>query len=106
LKDHRPGNDGENTQQNQNASGHPARLGKNIAQVGDKQRGEQRNDATPQLRITAEPTPITKIREKFPTLETVAHAYRVVKTNQMQKRKKMLPFWERTNSMRRRARVR
>jgi hypothetical protein len=67
LKDHRPGNDGENSEQDQNATGNPARLSKDVTEIGDKDRSEQKNDATPQLEI------------KFPDFRNVAHAYRVVK---------------------------
>jgi hypothetical protein len=58
LKDHRPGNDGENSEQEQNATGDPARLSKDVTEIGDKNRGEQKNNATPQLEIN------------FPTSET------------------------------------
>jgi hypothetical protein len=48
LKDHGPGNDGKNSEQEQNAAGDPARLSKNVTKIGDKNRSEQKNDATPQ----------------------------------------------------------
>jgi hypothetical protein len=67
LKDHGPGNDGKNSQQEQNAAGNPARLSKNVSEISDKNRGEQKNGATPQLEIN------------FPDFRNVAHAYRVVK---------------------------
>src|SRR4029077_15561878 len=49
LKDHRPGDDGENPEQEQNATGNRARLCKNVTQIGDKNRSGQKNDTTPQL---------------------------------------------------------
>jgi len=67
LKDHGPGNDGKNCEQEQNAAGNPARLSKNVSEIGDKNGGEQKNGATPQLEIN------------FPDFRNVAHAYRVVK---------------------------
>jgi hypothetical protein len=48
LEDHGPGNDGENPEQDQNAAGDPARLSKNVTEIGDKNRSERKNDATPQ----------------------------------------------------------
>jgi hypothetical protein len=38
LKDHRPGDDGENPEQEQDATGNPARLCKNVTEIGDKNR--------------------------------------------------------------------
>jgi hypothetical protein len=67
LKDHGPGNDGKNSEQKQNAAGNPARLSKNVTEISDKNGGEQKNGATPQLEIN------------FPDFRNVAHAYRVVK---------------------------
>jgi hypothetical protein len=67
LKDHSPGNDGENPEQEQNATGDPTRLSKNVTEIGDKNRSGQKNDATPQLEIN------------FPDFRNVAHAYRAVK---------------------------
>jgi hypothetical protein len=67
LEDHGPGNDRKNSQQEQNAAGNPARLSKNVTEIGDKNRGEQKNGATPQLEIN------------FTDFRNVAHAYRVVK---------------------------
>ena len=48
LEDHGPGNYGKNPEQEQNAAGDPARLSKNVTEIGDKNRSEQKNDATPQ----------------------------------------------------------
>jgi hypothetical protein len=42
-------------------------LSKNVAEIGDENRGEQKNDATPQLEI------------KWPDFRNVAQGYRVVK---------------------------
>jgi hypothetical protein len=67
LKDHGPGNDGENAEQDQNSAGNPAGFSKNTSEVSDEKRREQENDATPQLEI------------KFPDFRNVAQAYRVVK---------------------------
>ena len=67
LKDHGPGDDGKYSEQEQNAAGNPARLSKNVTEISDKDRGEQKNDATPQLEIN------------FPDFRNVAHAHRVVK---------------------------
>ena len=67
LKDHGPGDDGKNSEQEQDAAGYPARLSKNVTEISDKNRGEQKNGATPQLEI------------KFPDFRNVAQAYRVVK---------------------------
>jgi hypothetical protein len=83
LEDHGPGDDGENREQQQNAARDPARLSKNVTEIGDENRGEQKNDATPQL-VT-----------KFSYLKNVTHAHRVVKTNQMRKRRSVLSFWNR-----------
>ena len=44
LENHRPGNNGENAQQYQNAAGYRSGLCKDAAQVGDEQRCEQEND--------------------------------------------------------------
>jgi len=38
----------KNSEQEQNAAGDPARLSKNVTKIGDKNRCEQKNDATPQ----------------------------------------------------------
>jgi hypothetical protein len=38
LEDHRPGDDGENPEQSQDATGNPARLCKNVTEIGDKNR--------------------------------------------------------------------
>jgi hypothetical protein len=81
LKDHGPGNDGENREEEQNPARDPACLSKNVTQIGDENRGEQKNDATPQLVM------------KFSYFKNVTHAHRVVKTNQMRKRRGMLSFW-------------
>jgi hypothetical protein len=67
LKDHRPGDNGKYCEQEQNAAGNPARLSKNVTEISDKDRGEQKNGATPQLEIN------------FPYFTNVAHAHRVVK---------------------------
>jgi len=67
LKDHGPGDDGKYSEQEQNAAGDPARLSKNVTEISDKDRGEQKNGATPQLEIN------------FPYFRNVAHAHRVVK---------------------------
>ena len=67
LKDHGPGNDGKNSEQEQNAAGDPARLSKNVTEISYKDGGEQKNGATPQLEIN------------FPDFRNVAHAHRVVK---------------------------
>jgi hypothetical protein len=67
LKDHSPGHDRENTEQDQDPTGNPARLRKNVTEIGDKNRSEQKNDATPQSKLN------------FPYFRNVAHAYRVVK---------------------------
>ena len=67
LKDHGPGNDGKYSEQEQNAAGNPARLSKNVTEISDKDGGEQKNGATPQLEIN------------FPDFRNVAHAHRVVK---------------------------
>jgi len=67
LEDHGPGDDGKYSEQEQNAAGYPARLSKNVTEIGDKNGGEQKNGATPQLEIN------------FPDFRNVAHAYRVVK---------------------------
>jgi len=67
LEYHGPGDDGENPEQEQNATGNPASLSKNVTEIGDKNRSGQKNDTTPQLEIN------------FPDLRNVAHAYRVVK---------------------------
>jgi hypothetical protein len=48
LKNHRPGNDGESSEQGQNATGDRASLRKNVTKIGDKYSGEQKNVATPQ----------------------------------------------------------
>jgi hypothetical protein len=58
-------------------------LSKDATEIGDENRGEQENDATPQL-VT-----------KFSYFKNVTHAHRVVKTNQMRKGRSMLPFWNR-----------
>jgi hypothetical protein len=67
LKDHGPGDDGKYSEQKQNAAGDPARLSKNVTEISDKDGGEQKNGATPQLEIN------------FPYFRNVAHAHRVVK---------------------------
>jgi hypothetical protein len=67
LQDHRPGNDRENPEQEQNATGHRTSLCKDVTEIGNKNRRGQKNDATPQLEIN------------FSDLRNVAHAYRVVK---------------------------
>jgi hypothetical protein len=67
LKDHGPGNDGKNSEQEQNAASNPARLSKNVTEISDKDGCEQKNDATPQSEIN------------FPYFRNVAHAHRVVK---------------------------
>jgi hypothetical protein len=67
LKDHGPGDDGENPEQDQNAAGNPTRLSKDVTEIGDKDRCEQKNDATPQSKLN------------FPYFRNVAQAYRVVK---------------------------
>jgi hypothetical protein len=56
-------------------------LSKNVTEIGDKNGGEQKNGATPQLEIN------------FPDFRNVAHAYRVVKTNEMPNVKRVLPLW-------------
>jgi hypothetical protein len=48
LKDHGPGHNGENPEQEQNATGNRARLSKDVTEIGYKNRSEQKNDATPQ----------------------------------------------------------
>jgi hypothetical protein len=63
LKDHRPGDDGENPEQEQDATGNHARLRKNVTEIGDKNRSGQKNDRTPQLD-----------RNNFPDFRNVAHA--------------------------------
>jgi hypothetical protein len=83
LKDHGPGDDGKDCKQEQDAAGDPARLSKNVTEISDKNRSEQKNDATPQLEIN------------LPDFRNVAQAYRVVKTNQMRKRRSMLSLWNR-----------
>ena len=83
LKDHGPGDDGKNREQEQDAARYPARLSKNVTEIGDENRCGQKNDATPQL-VT-----------KFSYFKNVTHAHRVVKTNQMRKRRGMLSFWNR-----------
>ena len=67
LKDHGPGNDGKNSEQEQNAASNPARLSKNVTEISDKDGCEQKNGATPQLEIN------------FPYFRNLAHAHRVVK---------------------------
>ena len=67
LKDHGPRDDGEDCKQEQYAAGDPARLSKDVTEISDKNRSEQKNDATPQLEIN------------LPDFTNVAHAYRVVK---------------------------
>ena len=67
LKDHSPGDYGKYSEQEQNAAGDPARLSKNVSEISDKDRCEQKNGATPQLEIN------------FPDFRNVAHAHRVVK---------------------------
>lgn len=67
LKNHGPGNDGKNAEQDQNAAGNPASFSKDTAKISDEKRREQENVATPQLEI------------KFSDFTNVAHAYRVVK---------------------------
>ena len=67
LKDHRPGDNGKYSEQEQNAAGDPARLSKNVTEISYKDGGEQKNGATPQLEIN------------FPDFRNVAHAHRVVK---------------------------
>ena len=67
LEDHRPGDDGENPEQDQNAAGNPARLSKDVTEIGDIDRCEQKNDATPQSKLN------------FTYFRNVAHAHRVVK---------------------------
>jgi hypothetical protein len=54
-----------------------------VAEISDKNRSEQKNDATPQL-VT-----------KFSYFKNVTHAHRVVKTNRMRKRRSMLSLWNR-----------
>jgi hypothetical protein len=67
LKDHGPGDDGKNPEQDQNAAGNPARLRKNVTEISDEERSGQENDATPQSELN------------LAYLRNVAHAYRVVK---------------------------
>jgi citrate lyase alpha subunit len=74
LKDHGPGDDREDCKQEQDAAGDPARLSKNVTEISDKNRSEQKNDATPQL-VT-----------KFSYFKNVTHAHRAVKTNRMRKK--------------------
>ena len=44
LENHGPGDDGEHQQKQQNAAGDPAGLRKNVSDIGDEKRGEQKND--------------------------------------------------------------
>jgi hypothetical protein len=83
LENHGPGNDGKDSEQEQNAARDQARLSKDISEIGDEDRGEQENDATPQLGT------------KISYFKNVTHACRVVKTNQMRKRGGVLSFWKR-----------
>jgi hypothetical protein len=69
LENHGPGNNREDTEQDQNRAGDPAGLCKDVAKIGDKQRGEQENDAAPRL------------RKNFSYFWNVAHAHRSVKRN-------------------------
>lgn len=47
LENHGPGNNGENSEQDQDTASNRASLRKDVAEVGDEQRSEQENDATP-----------------------------------------------------------
>ena len=44
LENHGPGDDGEHQQKQQNSAGDPAGLRKNVSDIGDEKRGEQKND--------------------------------------------------------------
>ena len=81
LENHGPRYDGENRKDEQNPARDPARLSKDVTEISDENRGDQKNDATPQLVM------------KFPYFKNVTHAHRVVKTNQMRKERRMLSFW-------------
>ena len=83
LKNHSPGNNGKNREQQQNPTRDPAGLSKDVTEIGDEKRSEQENDATPQSVA------------KFSYFKNVTHAHRVVKTNQMRKTRSMLTFWNR-----------
>jgi len=44
LKNHGPGNNREGEQEQENSAGDPAGLRKNVSDIGDEKRGEQKND--------------------------------------------------------------
>jgi hypothetical protein len=81
LEDHGPGNDGENREQEQNSAGNPARLSKDITEISDEKRGEQKNDPTPQLEIKT-----TRLQERSTRLQGG-------QTNEMRGSGRVLPFW-------------
>jgi len=81
LEDHGPGNDGENSEQDQNTACDPAGFSKDAAKISNKNDREQENDATPQLEIK-----IYRLQERSTRLQGG-------QTNEMQNVKNMLPFW-------------
>lgn len=81
LENHRPGNDGEHTKKDQNAAGDPTGLSEDATEVNDQENREEVNCAIPRKKI------------KFSLLLERSTRLQGGQTNEMQKIKKVLPFW-------------